>query len=101
MKDNSVIAVFDEYNHKIFPPQICPCIQAKYPVPNHGPRIIEKRHEPKSKDEKTRCLIAFEIPKTLMKAQEQRRRVYYTNGLCPTILTNSGGYFETKILEER
>ena len=37
------------------------------------------------------------IPRKFMKGDEQRRRVYSTDGLCPTLMTPTGGYFETKI----
>ena len=42
--------------------------------------------------------MAGMIPRELMKGDDQRRRVYSTNGLCPTLLTPTGGYFETKIV---
>lgn len=37
------------------------------------------------------------IPRERMKGDDQRRRVYSPEGVCPTLLTPSGGYFETKI----
>ncbi len=44
-----------------------------------------------------RCMMVGEIPKSAMSGDDQRRRVYSTDGLCPTLLTPTGGYFETKI----
>lgn len=44
-----------------------------------------------------RCLMVGEIPRSAMKGDDQRRRVYSIDGLCPTLLTPTGGYFETKI----
>ena len=46
-----------------------------------------------------RCVMLGEIPREKMKGDEQRRRVYSPYGICPTLLTPSGGYFETKIME--
>ena len=44
-----------------------------------------------------RCIMLGEIPREFMKGDDQRRRVYSTEGLCPTLLTPTGGYFETKV----
>lgn len=43
------------------------------------------------------CLMMGEIPKYAMSGDDQRRRVYSIDGLCPTLLTPTGGYFEAKI----
>lgn len=40
------------------------------------------------------------IPQTKMHSHEQNRRVYSTDGLCPTIHTFSGGGQTTKIMED-
>lgn len=45
----------------------------------------------------TKCECLWSIPRQHMSGDEQRRRVYSTDGLCPTLMTPSGGYFETKI----
>ena len=44
-----------------------------------------------------KCEMVGEIPRSAYKADDQRRRVYSIRGLCPTLLTPTGGYFETKI----
>ena len=44
-----------------------------------------------------RCLMVGKIPREAMKGDDQRRRVYSIEGLSPTLLTPTGGYFETKI----
>lgn len=44
------------------------------------------------------CLMMGEIPKHAMSGDDQRRRVYSIDGLCPTLLTPTGGYFEAKII---
>ena len=45
-----------------------------------------------------KCNKIWDIPRDLLKGDDQRRRVYLTNGLSPVLLTPTGGYFETKIL---
>lgn len=49
--------------------------------------------------DKNRCILVGMIPREAMKGDDQRRRVYSTEGLSPTLLTPTGGYFETKIAE--
>lgn len=44
-----------------------------------------------------KCQLIWLIPRRLMKGDDQRRRVYSADGLCPTLMTPSGGYFEAKI----
>lgn len=48
-----------------------------------------------------RPVLAYEIPRELLKGDDQRRRVYSEDGTCPTLMTPSGGYFETKITERK
>lgn len=43
------------------------------------------------------CKMMGMIPREKMSGDEQRRRVWSPDGLCPTILTPTGGYFEVKI----
>lgn len=42
---DGVVAVVDEYNHSVLPPDLLPTIQAMYPVKNHGPRIVVSEYE--------------------------------------------------------
>ena len=44
-KCDRVVAVVDEYNHSVLPPDLLPTIQAKYQVPKHGPRIVVSEYE--------------------------------------------------------
>ena len=39
-KKDRLVAIYDEYNHKYLLPDLILCIQAKYTVPNHGPRLV-------------------------------------------------------------
>lgn len=54
-------------------------------------------------DEKTNCLTTVSKDNLIcvgmadIKAHDQRRRVYSTDGKAPTLMTPSGGYSETKI----
>lgn len=44
-EDGYPVAILDEYNHSVSKPDVCPTIQAKYPVPNHGPRLMFLKEE--------------------------------------------------------
>lgn len=48
----------------------------------------------------TCCKMMGMIPREKMSDDEQRRRLWSTDGLCPTILTPTGGYFEVKIIRK-
>ena len=47
---------------------------------------------------KEKCEKIWDIPYELMSGREQNKRVYSTNGLCPTLYCFGGGNTETKIM---
>lgn len=45
-KSERIMAIWDEYNHSILPPDLAPCVQPRHQVPKHGCRLImEERDE--------------------------------------------------------
>lgn len=47
MRDNEVVATYDEYNKRINDNETVGTIQAMYPVPNHGNRLLVKNNNSK------------------------------------------------------
>jgi site-specific DNA-cytosine methylase len=73
-------------------------VEESYFLPDKWVDEFEEYKKINSSQSKNKKLNLFGmIPKKLRSADESRRRVYYENGLCPTILTPSGGYFEIKV----
>lgn len=57
--------------------------------------VVEYNGKPKKKNKKLICLGM--ISKEHLNTHDVRRRVYSEDGICPTITTPSGGYFEVKV----
>lgn len=80
--NGSVVAIYDEYNHKILPPTTMTVIQPRHPVPNHGARllILEGKNEEMKKSK-------YELSDAMQKyiVSKDDKYIVGKNTLNPTI----------------
>lgn len=88
-----IIAIWDEFNHAILPPEIATCIQPRHQVPKHGLRLILEETE---KGDRSPC-VATSMKNEIEvlgywpgKWWKQARAVVSRAGLAPTVLSEMG-----------